>query len=120
MRSIFWAISLMLSLTAAQNVFADPCTAPLPSQGTDFSGRVRYVGDGDSLCVGQSSEPTTWIEVRVADFYAPNCTQRAAHRPKQRLKELLWAGWHDAQLAGDPMTASLLSALSKVSRSATA
>lgn len=50
---------------------ADPCTAPLPSLGASFSGQVRYVGDGDSLCVGPSSDPGTWIEVRVADFYAP-------------------------------------------------
>jgi micrococcal nuclease len=50
---------------------ADPCTAPLPSPGTSFSGAVRYVGDGDSICVGSSSNASTWIEVRVADFYAP-------------------------------------------------
>jgi micrococcal nuclease len=50
---------------------ADPCTAPLPSSGSQFGGTVRYVGDGDSLCVGQSNDPNSWIEVRVADFYAP-------------------------------------------------
>jgi len=51
---------------------ADPCTAPLPQHvGDTFSGIVRYVGDGDSLCVGASTNPNTWIEVRLADFNAP-------------------------------------------------
>jgi endonuclease YncB( thermonuclease family) len=50
---------------------ADPCAAPLPPSGATFVGVVRYVGDGDSLCVGPTDDPSTWIEVRVADFYAP-------------------------------------------------
>ncbi|MBL8551000.1 MAG: hypothetical protein JNJ73_13520 [Hyphomonadaceae bacterium] len=52
--------------------FADPCEGPLPRRvGAEFSGVVRYVGDGDSLCVGTSSDPADWIEVRLADFDAP-------------------------------------------------
>jgi endonuclease YncB( thermonuclease family) len=62
----FWFI--LLTATAA---CADPCTAPLPKKGAVFSGRVTYVGDGDSLCIGSSPDPATWIEVRLADFYAP-------------------------------------------------
>lgn len=43
---------------AAGAASADPCTAPLPSHSGDrFAGTVRYVGDGDSLCVGASSNP---------------------------------------------------------------
>lgn len=51
---------------------ADPCTAELPrSAGAEFAGVVRYVGDGDSLCVGpRSGGGDTWIEVRLADFDA--------------------------------------------------
>jgi hypothetical protein len=49
--------------------FADPCTAALTSKvGQSFSGQVTYVGDGDSLCVGSSSDGATWIEVRLADL----------------------------------------------------
>jgi endonuclease YncB( thermonuclease family) len=52
--------------------FGDPCTAPLPSRvGAAFAGEVRYVGDGDSLCVGADADPATWIEVRLGDFDAP-------------------------------------------------
>jgi endonuclease YncB( thermonuclease family) len=63
-----WTTAFVFAATAAQ---ADPCTASLPSPGTNFSGQVRYVGDGDSLCIGPSSDSGTWIEVRIADFYAP-------------------------------------------------
>src|SRR5690606_21500394 len=31
----------------------------------------RYIGDGDSLCVGpEDGDGSTWIEVRLADFNA--------------------------------------------------
>ncbi|WP_206759045.1 thermonuclease family protein, partial [Salmonella enterica] len=49
----------------------------LPSRaGAQFSGIVRYVGDGDGLCVGRTADPNEWIEVRLADFDAPEL-----HRP---------------------------------------
>lgn len=32
---------------------------------------MRYVSDGDSLCVGSVSNADEWIEVRLADFNAP-------------------------------------------------
>jgi endonuclease YncB( thermonuclease family) len=63
--------ALWVGLLAAGPARADPCTAPLPKKGAVFSGRVTYVGDGDSLCIGSSPDPASWIEVRLADFYAP-------------------------------------------------
>lgn len=66
-RTLILSAALALTATAA---LADPCTAPLPRQGQTFAGPVRHVGDGDSLCVGRTADPRTWIEVRVADFYA--------------------------------------------------
>jgi hypothetical protein len=57
---------LLAMLVAPSLAHADPCTAPLPSSGTRFAGPVRYVGDGDSLCIGPASDPATWIEVRLA------------------------------------------------------
>jgi endonuclease YncB( thermonuclease family) len=61
------------------SALADPCHAipdrgPMPSylhRGTTFGGPVAYVGDGDSLCVAVGPSPRDWVEVRVADFYAP-------------------------------------------------
>ena len=64
------AATSLLSMTSAAR--ADPCTARLPARaGQTFSGPVRYVGDGDSLCIGRSRNPANWIEVRLADFDAP-------------------------------------------------
>lgn len=64
---------LLLFLCPPALAFADPCEGPLPrTAGAEFSGVVRYVGDGDSLCVGAEDAPaSTWIEVRLADFNAP-------------------------------------------------
>lgn len=76
-------------LLAPTDALADPCEAALPSRaGEAFSGTVRYVGDGDSLCVGPSPDPATWIEVRLADFNAPELHSRAGREARQRLVRL--------------------------------
>jgi endonuclease YncB( thermonuclease family) len=68
---------------------ADPCTAPLPkAAGATFSGTVRYVGDGDSLCVGPSRDPATWIEVRLGDFDAPELHSAEGPRAKALLEDV--------------------------------
>lgn len=65
------------SLVCAAFVFglgaaAHPCEGPLPARaGERFAGQVRYIVDGDGLCVGASADASTWIEVRLADFDAP-------------------------------------------------
>ena len=75
-------------LLVAAPAAAEPCTAPLPAQaGAVFSGVVRYVGDGDSLCVRGGSDPRTWIEVRLADFDAPELHGPGGAPAKQRLRE---------------------------------
>ena len=62
---------------------ADPCEGKLPSKaGTELSGAVRYIVDGDGLCVGASSDPGTWIEVRTVDFDAPELTAQEGKRAK--------------------------------------
>lgn len=69
MRAFLIALAVLFSPVIAH---ADPCEGPLPQRSGDrFSGTVRYVGDGDGLCVGVSDDPNTWIEVRLADFNAP-------------------------------------------------
>lgn len=67
-----FVVFLLLFVCRPALASADPCEGPLPrTAGAEFSGVVRYVGDGDSLCVGNSSDPVTWIEVRLAGFNAP-------------------------------------------------
>ena len=68
---------------------ADPCEGQLPSApGQIFDGLVRYVGDGDSLCIGQSPDPQTWIEVRLADFDAPELHAPEGRRAKMLLEQV--------------------------------
>lgn len=67
------------ALSGAWSAAADPCQAipdkgPMPpylKPGATFSGPVTYVGDGDSICVAVGAGRQAWVEVRVADFYAP-------------------------------------------------
>lgn len=84
---LFCSIALASFYSAAAH--ADPCTAPLPTQiGDVFAGSVRYVGDGDSLCIGATQNPSTWIEVRLADFDAPELHQPGGREAKERLTRL--------------------------------
>lgn len=83
MNRILVAACFLLAPTAA---LADPCEGPLPSRaGSVFSGTVRYVGDGDGLCVGRSADPATWIEVRLADFNAPELRSPTGRADRDRL-----------------------------------
>lgn len=79
---------LAAAFTAAP-VLADPCEGALPAKGTAFSGVARYVGDGDSLCVGPAGRPNRWIEVRLADFYAPELHENGGADAKRRLERLV-------------------------------
>ena len=81
-------LAALAALAAPAAALADPCVAPLPKAGTAFSGQVRYVGDGDSLCVGPTADPRTWVEVRLADFYAPELKEPQGRRAKAALSEL--------------------------------
>lgn len=80
---------------------ADPCEGPLPSAaGQKFEGLVRYVGDGDSLCVGQAADPGTWIEVRLADFDAPELHAPEGRRAKALLEQVAFG--HRARCEARP------------------
>jgi endonuclease YncB( thermonuclease family) len=73
----------------AAPAFADPCEAKLPSRlGDTFSGEVRYVGDGDSLCVGKTTDPNEWIEVRIEDFDAPEISGPQGPAAKKVLEQV--------------------------------
>lgn len=79
-------LGLLCPITSAH---ADPCEAPLPSQaGVRFSGVVQYVGDGDGLCVGKTADPEEWIEVRLADFNAPELHQPGGAAAKAALERI--------------------------------
>lgn len=94
---------LRIALTAAAVLFAtpvlaDPCKripdrGPMPPElapGRAFAGPVVYVGDGDSLCVetrrGQGG--AGWVEVRLADFYAPELNAPGGRAARQALADI--------------------------------
>lgn len=79
MKWILLAAALLLAPSIAR---ADPCEGRLPSRaGETFSGLVRYIGDGDSLCLGPTVDPSTWIEVRLSDFDAPELNSPTGRPP---------------------------------------
>jgi endonuclease YncB( thermonuclease family) len=89
MKWVWSMFALAVCALAPSVAFADPCTAALPRRaGAEFSGAVRYVGDGDSLCVGEGDDPSTWIEVRLGDFDAPELHSRDGARSKRFLESV--------------------------------
>lgn len=79
-------VPTLLTCAWTSPALADPCDGALPRKGATFSGIVRYVGDGDGLCVGPAGRPDRWIEVRLADFYAPELHERGGADAKHRLE----------------------------------
>ncbi len=76
---------------------ADPCTAipdggPPPSYlafGRVFSGPVVHVIDGDSFCVAVGPrEGDDWVEVRLADFSAPEYSSASGRTARAALERI--------------------------------
>jgi micrococcal nuclease len=94
MRSILLATAAACIATPA---LADPCKAipdkgPMPSylhRGATFSGSVPYIVDGDGICVARGPSPGEWIEVRLADFYAPELREQGGPAAKAALERLV-------------------------------
>lgn len=74
----------------SSSALADPCEGDLPRSGEVFTGVVRYVGDGDGLCVGLAGDPQQWIEIRLADFYAPELNEPGGRAAKAMLHSVVF------------------------------
>jgi len=100
-RSALFAAAAVCGLALAAPAMADPCTAvpdrgSMPAwlrSGASFSGPVTYVGDGDGLCVaavrGREDDPSTWVEVRLSDFYAPELSESGGRAARDTLRRLV-------------------------------
>jgi hypothetical protein len=88
-------MALALALPAAAR--ADDCTA-IPDDGTipaylslgrPFAGPVVAVIDGDSLCVAVGERKgDDWVEVRLADFYAPEISSPTGPAARAALQSI--------------------------------
>lgn len=83
---ILAATFICAGVLIATPALADPCNAPLPRHGETFAGPVEYVGDGDGFCVRTSAG---LVEVRVADFYAPELNDPGGREAKAVLERLV-------------------------------
>lgn len=85
-----WLLVLAALVFTPAVARADPCEGRLPTRaGETFSGVVRYIGDGDSLCLGPGPDPMTWIEVRLSDFDAPELHSPSGRAGRNRLSGLV-------------------------------
>jgi micrococcal nuclease len=95
MRSFLAALALLI-VAGASRAYADPCEAipdngPTPtylSFGASFAGPVAYVIDGDSLCVATGEGHEYWVEVRLADFFAPELSTPQGRAAKVALERI--------------------------------
>lgn len=58
------------------------------ASGQRFQGPVVYIGDGDSLCVALGQGADTWVEVRLADFYAVELSAPGGREAKSALESI--------------------------------
>ena len=84
-------------LASPAPALADPCRAvpqkgSLPAglaRGERFSGPVVHVGDGDSLCLSLGPRRgADWVEVRLADFYAPELKAPGGREARDTLRRI--------------------------------
>ena len=95
------SLAVIGAICVAAPALADPCEGRLPSRPDEcFAGQVRYVGDGDSLCIGRSPDPAEWIEVRLADFDAPELHEPQGEQTKRFLAALVLG--HEAVCSARP------------------
>ena len=95
-RRLCLSIHILAAAAVAGPALADPCKAipdkgPPPAwirAGTSVAGPVRHVGDGDSLCLGRGPTPKDWVEIRLADFYAPELAEPGGRAARETLVRL--------------------------------
>lgn len=57
--------------------------------GQTIEGTVRYVVDGDGICISTSADPKTWVEIRLADFFAPEISTPEGAKAKATLERIV-------------------------------
>jgi len=67
------ALCSLFALALPGLALADPCGADVTRlrEGQLLTGTVTYVGDGDSICLGSTHDPASWVEIRLENWFAP-------------------------------------------------
>lgn len=89
-------VILFGALTLASAAHADPCKAipdvgPTPAAarpGKIITGPVVYVADGDGICVAIGQGAQNWVEIRIADFYAPELREPGGEQARAAMERL--------------------------------
>ncbi|MCR5875690.1 excalibur calcium-binding domain-containing protein [Phenylobacterium sp. J426] len=90
-------LGVLATLAVAGAAHADQCKAipdngPMPAYlapGSTFRGAVKVVIDGDSMCVARGAGPENLVEVRLADFHAPEFSQPGGPAAQKKLAALV-------------------------------
>lgn len=105
-----WLLILTALLLRPAVAKANPCEGALPNRaGQAFSGAVRYIGDGDSLCLGPTPDPATLDRgqafrlrrARTAQPHGPRGARQAfpsRARPGPELRGGAWSQRPDHRL----------------------
>lgn len=82
---------ILAALALATPALADPCQAPVSGyhEGQKITGTVRYTTDGDGICLGPTSDPATWVEIRLSDFNAPELNDPGGRLAKLTLSRIV-------------------------------
>jgi endonuclease YncB( thermonuclease family) len=83
-------LATLIFLALCGHAHADPCEAPVGSYkaGQTFAGTVAYVVDGDGICVAAGATQRGWVEVRLADFYAPEISTPAGKAAAREMRKI--------------------------------
>lgn len=89
-RVLLATVSAASALWAA-TAHADPCTAPVSGYraGQVISAPIVHGIDGDGLCLMLGRDPSQWLEIRLADFYAPELNERGGREAKRVMDRLV-------------------------------
>ncbi|RRN64659.1 nuclease [Caulobacter sp. 602-1] len=70
---------------------ADPCEAPVSGYrpGQRVSAPIIYVGDGDSFCLALGRDPSQWLEIREARWFAPELHDLGGREAKRAMDRLV-------------------------------
>jgi hypothetical protein len=89
---LFLCVAAFPAAARADNCTAIPDSGIIPpslGMGRTFAGPVVEVIDGDSLCVAVGPRVgADWVEVRLADFYAPEFTSPAGPAARAALNRI--------------------------------